>query len=310
MIAGSPKPGPRVGVYGAPPRDLSGVPAGAVQYSPVIPGSALLEASARETFESVIMLAPPGTVERRYNLALAVQALKVGATLVAMAPKDKGGSRLAKELEDFDCDVTEEAKSHFRICRAIKLTATHSLDEAIRAGALQMLPSLGFWSQPGIFSWDRVDPGSALLAGVMSGLAGRGADFGCGYGYLARHVLTIPAVTELTLIDIDRRAVEAAQRNIADPRATFLWEDVLRKAAPLMDLDFVVMNPPFHSGGLEVKSLGVGFIREAAAVLRPGGVLWLTANRHLPYEAILNSHFTSCTRIVERDNYKVYRAIR
>ena len=35
----------------------------------------------------------------------------------------------------------------------------------------------------------------------------------------------------------------------------------------LQDLDFVVMNPPFHDGGTEDRSLGEAFIRRAAAVL-------------------------------------------
>ena len=38
-----------------------------------------------------------GTLERRYALALILRALKPGAPLTALAPKEKGGSRLGKE---------------------------------------------------------------------------------------------------------------------------------------------------------------------------------------------------------------------
>ena len=51
------------------------------------------------------------------------------------------------------------------------------------------------------------------------------------------------------------------------------------------------MNPPFHDGGTEDQALGQAFIRRAAEALRPGGTLWLVANRHLPYEATLSAAF-------------------
>ena len=64
----------------------------------------------------MVMLAPPGAVERRYALALALRLLPPGAPLTVMAPKTKGGSRLRKELEAFGCAVAETARRHHRIC--------------------------------------------------------------------------------------------------------------------------------------------------------------------------------------------------
>jgi 16S rRNA (guanine1207-N2)-methyltransferase len=169
---------------------------------------------------------------------------------------------------------------------------------------------MGLWSQPGLFSWDRIDPGSALLAHAMPPLAGRGADFGCGYGYLARAVLASPSVQHLSLIDLDRRAVSAARRNVADARVQFIWDDVRAARLDAGSLDFVVMNPPFHDAGAEDKALGHTFIKRAADVLRKGGSCWLTANRHLPYEAVLASHFASASLKADRGGYKVYEAKR
>ena len=73
-------------------------------------------------------------------------------------------------------------------------------------------------------------------------------------------------------------------------------------------LDFVVMNPPFHDSGIEDKALGQTFIQRAAAQLRSGGSCWLTANRHLPYEAILKPLFRRVTLVAEADGYKIYQA--
>jgi 16S rRNA (guanine1207-N2)-methyltransferase len=100
-----------------------------------------------------------------------------------------------------------------------------------------------------------------------------------------------------------------AARNIDDARAAFHWADI-RSGTPLKGLDFVVMNPPFHDGGAEDQSLGQTFIRRAAEVLRPGGVLWLVANRHLPYEGVLKPGFRRVTPHVEAAGYKIYEAQR
>jgi 16S rRNA (guanine1207-N2)-methyltransferase len=161
-----------------------------------------------------------------------------------------------------------------------------------------------------VFSWDRLDPGSALLLGHLPSLAGRGADLGCGVGVLARRILESQAVTALALVDIDRRAVDAARLNVADPRAAFAWDDVRRLGVVPEELDFVVTNPPFHDGGAEDRGLGLAFIAAAAAALRRGGTLWLVANRGLPYEAALEAAFARVQRHAEAGGYKVYEARR
>jgi 16S rRNA (guanine1207-N2)-methyltransferase len=295
------------GIYGAPPRELADRPAGATQFSPLVPGSEALE-DAR--LDSMVMLAPPGAVERRYVLALTLRALQPGGTLTVMAAKDLGGSRLRKELETFGCRVIEDARRHHRICTVTPPANPVGLDDAITAGAPRFVESLGLWSQPGIFSFDRIDPGSALLAKCLPAFSGRGADLGCGIGVLAHPVLTSPSVESLALVDTDRRAVDVARPNVADPRVSLYWADVADGEPPLADLNFVVMNPPFHDTGVEDKRLGQQFIRRASQVLRKGGVCWLVANRHLPYEKSLNEHFTRVKLTQEANGFKVFEATR
>ena len=114
-------------------------------------------------------------------------------------------------------------------------------------------------------------------------------------------------VTGVDLVDIDRRAIAAAQRNINDPRATFHWADVRRQAS-LKDLDFVVMNPPFHDGGVEDRALGLAFVQRSHHMLRDGGTAWLVANLHLPYESVLSTAFSQISLRAEKGGFKVYEA--
>jgi len=297
-------------VYGVPPSELTEVSDAAVQVSPLIPGAARLEDLEPGSLERLDVLAPAGTIERRYVLARALQALRPGGRLTALAPKDRGGSRLAKELTGFGCAVHEEARRHHRICALARPEALSGLEDAIHEGGPRHIDNLALCSQAGIFSYDRLDPGTALLLANLPPLAGSGADFGCGLGILARAVLASPKVTGLTLIDIDRRAIEMATRNVGDARATLRWADIRAGALGLTRLDFVVMNPPFHDGGAEDQALGQAFIARAAESLRPGGTLWLTANTHLPYEAPLNAAFKSVALKASAGGYKVYEARR
>ena len=295
-------------LYGRPPAVFD-PPAGATQTSPLIPGSTALEDMAPGSADEVMVYAPPGVLERRYTLALALRALKPGGRLDVMAPKDKGGSRLKKELQGFGLEIAESAKAHHRRCVVIRPETAVGLDEAIAAGGPRRVEGLDAWSQPGVFAWDRIDPGTAQLAQVLPPMKGAGADLGCGYGALASVVLRSPAVTALHLVDLDRRAVEAASRNIEDARASFDWADA-RTLTDGGELDFVVMNPPFHDGGAEDRRLGQAFIRKAAELLRKGGVLWLVANRHLPYEAELDAAFKRVRPVADAGGYKVLEAVK
>lgn len=296
------------GIYGKPPRDVVETPPDAVQFSPLMPGAPALEQQAEGSLASMTMLAPPGTLERRYAMALALRTMAPGGAFTLLALKDRGGSRLRKELEALGCTVEETARRHHRIAVAVRPKTLNGLDETLSNGAPRLIEELGLWSQPGVFSWDRIDPGTALLLQHLPSFAGRGADFGCGLGLLAHAVLQSAKVTQLTLIDIDRRAIEAAQHNIADPRAQFRWTDARDADAELTGLDFVVMNAPFHDAGTEDKALALAFVKRAAEVLRKDGVCWLVANRHLPYEAILQPLFKRVTLKLETGGYKIYEA--
>jgi len=295
-------------LYGLPPRDLVAIQPDAQQCSPLIPLSARLENIPQGSAIGATVYAPPNTIERRYIFALTLRALPVGAPLTALALKDKGGSRIAAELESFGCSIVEASRAHHRIVTTTRPEALHGIEEALAAAGMQKHPAHGLWTQPGIFSWDRLDVGSALLLNHLPSVSGRSADLGAGLGILAQAALKSTAIKQLTLLDIDRRAVDSAEKNIRDNRAKFLWADIRSDELPLHDLDFILMNPPFHDAGIEDQSLGKAFLTRAAAMLTSGGALWCVANRHLPYEALLEAHFSRVTRITEADGFKIFQA--
>ena len=167
-----------------------------------------------------------------------------------------------------------------------------------------------FQTLPGIFSADGPDPGSVLLASALPvKLGGKVADLGAGWGFLAAEVLKRPGVKKLDLVEAEADALDCAKVNITDPRARFHWADATTWRPETL-LDVVVMNPPFHKGREADPALGAAFIRAARRMLAPSGELWLVANRHLPYDAVLSDSFLEVREVVTQGGFRVIQAIK
>ncbi len=322
-------------VYGRVPLELTTdeivvVRGDAVQCSPLVPPTGAASATALSEFAtgsqmSVTVHAPPSTFERRRVLALAVKSLAPGGTLVAFAANAKGGTRIADELAAFGLQPHETSKRHHRIVQAARPKTSSApplnlaaIDRAIADGEPRIVPNVltahGIWSMPGLFNWDNLDTGSALLLANVPALSGRGIDLGCGNGVLATSILSRGVCTAMALADIDRRALDLAGRNVAEAAAASnasiskIWTDVRTTRDLPTGLDFVIMNPPFHDHASEDRALGQAFITRAVQILRPGGQLWMTANRHLPYEATLSPLFDRIETVAQSNGFKVTSA--
>lgn len=166
----------------------------------------------------------------------------------------------------------------------------------------------GWFTQPGVFSADGPDAGSqALVTALPKSLRGRGADLGGGWGYLTRHLLDLPGVTHVDLVEADKRALDCAALNVKDDRVALHWADATTWGTA-GSLDWVVMNPPFHTSRTPDASLGQAFIRSAARLLRPKGTLIMVANRHLPYETTLATSFGHVQELEGDSRFKILQA--
>ncbi|MDX5349178.1 MAG: class I SAM-dependent methyltransferase [Paracoccaceae bacterium] len=172
------------------------------------------------------------------------------------------------------------------------------------------VPSMvqGFQTLPGVFSADGPDRGSVLLAGALpEKLGGKVADLGAGWGYLAAAILKRPGVKRLDLVEAEADALTCAEFNVTDERARFHWADATQWRPETL-LDAVVMNPPFHTGREADAGLGAAFIRAARRMLAPDGGLWLVANRHLPYDAVLAECFLEVQDVAGDSAFRVIHA--
>lgn len=242
-------------------------------------------------------------------IAEALERVAPGGTVVVAGSKDDGIASLRKRIDALVPLVDALPKYHGIVLWLHRPDHIEAA-EKLRSDNPPALVESRFHTAPGMFSFDRIDAGSRLLAQNMpDGVSGHVADFCAGWGFLAASIADrFSGIKSLDLYEADFEALEAARSNV--PQASgFFWQDLAGEPVERR-YDWIVMNPPFHQGRAAEPEIGRRLIDAAAKALKPGGRLVIVANRQLPYEAVLASAFGSSQEIVRDNRFKVFLARR
>lgn len=172
------------------------------------------------------------------------------------------------------------------------------------------IEELKFISKPGVYGWDKLDRGSALLAAQMreqlSGASGTGSvlDLGCGYGYLLLATQDLP-FTVRTATDNNAAAVSAALATFAlhDMNVTVTLDDCGMNLQKKFDL--ILCNPPFHLGFGTSSALSQKFLLSIRRLLAPRGQAMVVVNQFIPLEKLADAHFQHVATIAQEQGFKV-----
>ncbi|MFJ6328130.1 MULTISPECIES: class I SAM-dependent methyltransferase [unclassified Rhizobium] len=259
-------------------------------------------------YDGALVLCGKHKGENEGNIAEALSRVKEGGLIVVAGSKEDGIQPLRKRLEGFGLTVEHMPKYH-----GVALWFSRPADvKALTAPLTKSETRVEdrFTTTAGMFSHDRIDAGSELLASRLpTDFSGDAADFGAGWGYLSVELATkSPRIARIDLYEAHYGALEAARANLLAncPKVAqrFFWHDLASE--PVKDkYDLIVMNPPFHEGHAAEPSLGQAMIKAAASALRGGGRLMLVANRGLPYEPVLAESFREHGETCRNARFKV-----
>lgn len=264
---------------------------------------------------------PKGREHRRAYLWTAAHTLRPGGRLFLAGANDSGAKSAIKD-----------AAALFGSAPVLGYKSGHRIAQAIRPDPLRVPPT---WEQttpwqaqtraverpegtytlftmPGVFSWDHLDDGTALLLDHLHVEPDTDVlDIGCGGGIIG--LAAARAGARVVMVDDDLLAVRCAQASahacgLAE-RCTILPSDVTG-TIPDHRFDLILSNPPFHAGIDVTTGTAHRIIREAFDHLRPGGYLRIVANRFLPYDRVLREVFGSARILAETGRFYVLEAQR
>ena len=266
-------------------------------------------------FDGALVLAGRHRGQNEAWIAEAVERVIPGGLIVVAGSTDDGISSLRKRLGKLVEVDGHLPKYHGVAFWFRRPDDAASLVDALRPADERMPVDGRFRTAPGMFSHDRVDAGSRLLAECLPETAkGAAADFGAGWGYLAAQLAErTTGLKAIDLYEADYELLEAAKKNLAGlpdaPEHTFFWHDLVSEKVERR-YDLIVMNPPFHQSRAADAGIGQAMIKAASAALKPGGKLLMVANRGLPYEQTLKTGFKDIQELRNEGGFRVISARR
>jgi 16S rRNA G1207 methylase RsmC len=169
----------------------------------------------------------------------------------------------------------------------------------------------GLVSAAGVFSAERLDPGTAVLLrkAPLPGPDTTGAllDLGCGYGPIAAVLATAAPGGRVYAVDVNPRALELTRENAA---TLGLADRVLATGPDGVPADVrfaqIWSNPPVRVGKDELHAMLARWLPRLA----PGGVGWLVIARYLggdSLQAWLTERGWPTTRYASQKGYRILR---
>lgn len=168
---------------------------------------------------------------------------------------------------------------------------------------------------PGTFASSGLDGGARLLLQHLPSSLGEAevVDLGCGNGVLGIASAMRNPQARYRLVDESAAAVASAARsweaNLPGREARVVHGDGLA-GADAASVDVVLCNPPFHAGSTIDEWAGRRLLEQARRALRPGGELYLVANRHLRHHQHLRDHFADVEVLGADARFSVLRGRR
>jgi 16S rRNA (guanine1207-N2)-methyltransferase len=253
------------------------------------------------TFDVVGMDLPKGRKSAQRWLIEAFNLLSQGGALYLAGAKDWGVQTAIKDAEEIfgEGNILAYKKGN-------RIVRFHKKQDRLPENGWWRVPGIapGTWhefqaetphghiamrSLPGIFSYDRLDEGTAnLLPYLHATPQDRVLDLGCGYGIVGL-VAALSGAAHVDLVDENLLAVASAQENLSLHQISEVDvypSDVL-SAVEDRKYSLIATNPPFHSGKAVDYRAAQAFIEQSWQALENSGRFVLVSNRFIRYDRLM-----------------------
>lgn len=249
-------------------------------------------------------------------LKTAGRVLKAGGTLVLCGEKNEGIKTVIDKAASYFSDTAKAIKQgnfYYAFVERQTLNGSATPDDSDYSTLRPVsLNGVEWLSKPGIFGWNKIDEGSALLVEQVLGFyhqltpPERLLDLGCGYGYLTLASSALPVQTRV-LTDNNAAALTAAKANCQQQQ---LVAEVIAADAGIQltgNFDMILCNPPFHQGFGTDGDLTDKFLQQAHRLLCTGGNAFFVVNQFIPVERKAAPYFHQIEKLTQQRGFQVFR---
>ncbi|QBL10000.1 class I SAM-dependent methyltransferase [Rheinheimera sp. D18] len=262
------------------------------------------------TFDSIVLFYPKSKEQLAYTLAQ-LKAAITGKTEVFVTGDNKGGIKsLSSHAEKLGLNANKLDNAKHCLWFSLsgnfqQVTTTNAISFKVDAAGEQLV----IHSLPGVFNHGKLDIGTALLLDNLPKMtSGKVLDFACGCGVVGAMLKRKHPQIELFCSDISTLAVKATELTLAANNLTGTVVAADGLPAIPKQFDYIVSNPPFHTGIKTDYSIVETFIAQSAARLSGNGSLTLVANNHLAYMELLQQSFKQVVVKAKANGFTIYQA--
>lgn len=253
--------------------------------------------------------------EKPVNLHLLREAcshLNTGGTLLVAGEKNEG----IKSVWEYACGIFGRDARLKKHGQAYAGTLEKTANSGDADNSYHQIQHIGNWddqpiySKPGVYGWDKIDAGSALLLKHLYEetrlweRANSMLDLGCGYGFLTLASAWLPCAKRVAT-DNNAGALLCMAKNAQERKMAV--EIIAADKGDLAEgkFDLILCNPPFHRGFDVDSDLTRDFLVAAKQKLAADGVAVFVVNSFIALDKKIGGLFTSCRLLVDNRQFKV-----
>lgn len=260
--------------------------------------------------DMVLLYWPKAKQEAEYLLAMLMHKLGKDTEIVVVGENRSGVRSIEKIFKPYGpihkYDSARRCSFYWGQCT--KAPDAFTMEEWFKTYSVSYQnKTLTIKSLPGVFSHGEFDIGSQLLLDNLPELSGKVLDFGCGAGVIGSVMASLyPSIT-LNMCDVSALAIESSKATL-DANAlkgNVFASDIYSDCAD--NYQFIISNPPFHSGLETSYNATEQLLKEAPQHLSQG-TLCIVANSFLKYPPIIESAFGHCHAVDKTSKFTIYQA--